>query len=211
MALRLTTHTHLNPSALLSGLIFASTGFAGDTTRPTIAAQAVTTPQQAGTSLASAKVANAGEKRTKPAARELLLTTLAPLDVYLPVRRDIGAGNANPGFSRFTATVSLTPPFEIDGRHFKLSSVMTGQLSPDNVFGAEQIAIGGHSNVSGTREAPLFGNDGFFSRNDFIWRTEPEATARRGSRPFAGLELTSGLTTAACPRSRVSISTVAIC
>jgi hemolysin activation/secretion protein len=107
---------------------------------------------------------------------------------------DIGAGDADPRFSKFTATISITQPFDIDGHHLEISSVLTGQYSPDNVFGAEQISIGGYSNVRGTREAMLFGNDGLFSRNDFIWRTQPWADnaalvkAFGELRPYVGLD-----------------------
>jgi hemolysin activation/secretion protein len=84
---------------------------------------------------------------------------------------DPGAGNADPRFSKFNATVSVTQPFKAAGRQFELTSLITGQYSPDNLLGAEQISLGGYSNVRGTRESVLFGNNGMFSHSEIVWRT----------------------------------------
>lgn len=84
-----------------------------------------------------------------------------------------GAGTADPQFLKFNTTVSATRPFEAAGQRFELTTLLNAQYSPDNMFGAEQIGLGGSSNVRGSRESVIFGNNGFFSRNELVWRTMP--------------------------------------
>lgn len=105
-----------------------------------------------------------------------------------------GAGDAEPRFGKFTGTVSFTRPFEMAKQPFEWSSIATAQYSPDNLFGAEQMSLGGYSNVRGTREGLFFGNNGFFVRNELIWKTMPwdgkaSWTQWLGQlRPYAGLD-----------------------
>lgn len=107
---------------------------------------------------------------------------------------DVGAGDADPRFSKFTGTITMTRPFELASQRFEINSIVTGQYSPDNMFGAEQISVGGYSSVRGTRETMLYGNDGFFVRNDLVWRTQPfsenaELAKILGEfRPYLGLD-----------------------
>ncbi|MGV1761857.1 ShlB/FhaC/HecB family hemolysin secretion/activation protein [Rhizobium sp. A22-96] len=107
---------------------------------------------------------------------------------------DAGAGDADPRFSKFTGTITLTRPVEMAGQHLEINSIVTGQYSPDNLFGAEQISVGGYSSVRGTRETMLFGNNGFFIRNDLVWRTQPFAENAELARilgefrPYVGLD-----------------------
>jgi hemolysin activation/secretion protein len=107
---------------------------------------------------------------------------------------DPGAGDADPRFSKFTATLSVLKPFAIGDQRLEASTLVSGQYSPDNLFGAEQISLGSYSNVRGTRESVLFGNRGFFTRNELAWRTMPwagNATAAEWLgelRPYAALD-----------------------
>ncbi|MGH6861777.1 MAG: ShlB/FhaC/HecB family hemolysin secretion/activation protein, partial [Phyllobacterium sp.] len=117
------------------------------------------------------------------------------LDLFGGVERgDPGAGNADPRFAKFTLTVNATRPFDLAKQHFVFSSVLSGQYSPDNLLGAEQISLGSYSNVRGSRDSLLFGNDGFFNRNELVWRTVPWLdnallTRRLGEfRPYVGLD-----------------------
>ena len=73
-------------------------------------------------------------------------------------------------FTKITGTLSFYRPFEFAGGNFAYSGYGFLQLSPDHLFGSEQIAIGGHSSVRGVRESVLFGNRGFLTRNELIWR-----------------------------------------
>ncbi|CAN7706916.1 ShlB/FhaC/HecB family hemolysin secretion/activation protein [Rhizobium rhizogenes] len=107
---------------------------------------------------------------------------------------DPSAGDADPRFSKFTGTITMTRPFELADQRFEVNSIVTGQYSPDNLFGAEQFSIGGYSTVRGTRETMLYGNNGFFVRNDLVWRTQPFADNAELARifgefrPYVGLD-----------------------
>jgi hemolysin activation/secretion protein len=108
--------------------------------------------------------------------------------------KDPAAGDADPRFSKFSGTITMTRPFELGEQRFEINSIVSGQYSPDNLFGAEQISTGGYSNVRGSRESMLFGNNGFFVRNDLVWRTQPFAGNAELSkafgefRPYVGLD-----------------------
>ncbi len=61
------------------------------------------------------------------------------------------------------------------------------------MFGGEQMGLGGSSNVRGLREGVIFGNNGFFNRNELVWRTLPwEGTSAASIlgelRPYVGLD-----------------------
>ncbi|WHO75871.1 ShlB/FhaC/HecB family hemolysin secretion/activation protein [Rhizobium sp. BT03] len=100
---------------------------------------------------------------------------------------DPGAGNADPRFSKFNATVSVTQPFQAAGRQFEFTSLLSGQYSLDNLLGAEQISLGGYSNVRGTRESVLFGNNGMFSHNEIVWRTQSNQGGGAAAKAFGEL------------------------
>ncbi|WP_074380805.1 ShlB/FhaC/HecB family hemolysin secretion/activation protein [Bartonella doshiae] len=105
-----------------------------------------------------------------------------------------GAGDAELQFSKFTATISVMTSFQEGGLDFILSNLLVGQYSPHNLLGAEQMSLGGASNVRGTRESLLFGNNGFFIRNDLLLRTLPWSNNTilkkvfGELRPFIGLD-----------------------
>ncbi len=104
-----------------------------------------------------------------------------------------GAGIADPRFTRFTTTTSISRPFEAAGHQFEFTTLLNAQYSPDNMFGGEQMGLGGSSNVRGLREGVIFGNNGFFNRNELVWRTMPwEGTSAAPVlgelRPYVGLD-----------------------
>lgn len=109
-------------------------------------------------------------------------------------RGDPGAGDAEPEFSKFMGTINVTKPFQLASQNFQFSTLINGQYSPDNLYGAEQISLGGYSNVRGTRDSILFGNNGLFTRNELVWRTLPWKdsellTKRLGElRPYAAID-----------------------
>lgn len=117
------------------------------------------------------------------------------LDLFGAVERGTpGAGDADPHFTKFSGTVTASLPFELAGQRFQFNSMFNGQLSPDSLFGAEQISLGGYSNVRGTRDSLLFGNNGFFVRNEIVWRSlpwekSPGVAGLLGElRPYVGLD-----------------------
>ncbi|CAK01425.1 hemolysin activator protein precursor [Bartonella tribocorum CIP 105476] len=105
-----------------------------------------------------------------------------------------GAGDGEPQFAKFTGTLSVMTPFKVGEWNFLLSNLLSGQYSPHNLLAAEQISLGGTSNVRGTRESLIFGNNGFFTRNDLMLRTIPwsnSATLKKTLgelRPYVGLD-----------------------
>lgn len=123
------------------------------------------------------------------------LTYLQGLGIFGAVKKhEPGAGNANPEFSKFTATISAATPFKVAKQNFILSNLLVGQYAADNLFGAEQISLGSYSNVRGARESLIYGNRGFFSRNEILWRTVPWGNnsglvkTLGEFRPYAGLD-----------------------
>ncbi|MBX5050752.1 ShlB/FhaC/HecB family hemolysin secretion/activation protein [Rhizobium lentis] len=98
-----------------------------------------------------------------------------------------GAGDADPRFSKFNATITVTQPFQALGRQFELTSLVSGQYSPDNLLGAEQISLGSYSNVRGTRESVLFGNNGVFAHNEIVWRTGSNQSGSAAAKAFGEL------------------------
>ena len=104
-----------------------------------------------------------------------------------------GAGMADPRFTRFTSTTSISRPFEAACHQFEFTTLLNAQYSPDNMFGGEQMGLGGSSNVRGLRDGVIFGNNGFFNRNELVWRTMPwEGTSAAPIlgelRPYVGLD-----------------------
>ncbi len=83
------------------------------------------------------------------------------------------AGEAEPRFTKLYASLSAARPVDLGFTAFELNSQFNMQLSGDNLLGSEQMALGGWSTVRGSRESKLFGNNGFFVRNEVSWRTNP--------------------------------------
>ncbi|CAF27517.1 ShlB/FhaC/HecB family hemolysin secretion/activation protein [Bartonella henselae] len=120
---------------------------------------------------------------------------LQGLPLFQSVKKHVpGAGDAEPQFAKFTGTLSVMTPFKVGEWNFLLSNLLSGQYSPHNLLGAEQISLGGASNVRGTRESLIFGNNGFFIRNELFLRTiwwSNNATLKKvfgELRPFVGLD-----------------------
>ncbi len=117
------------------------------------------------------------------------------LKLFDAVRRgEPGAGDAEPEFSKVSGTVSVTEPLQFGHQNLQITTMVNGQYSPNNLFGSEQISLGGYSNVRGTRDGVLFGNNGAFIRNELVWRVQPWAShetlkRRLGElRPYVGLD-----------------------
>lgn len=117
------------------------------------------------------------------------------VDLFGAVKKhEPGAGDAEPKFSKFVGTISVATPFKIKSQNFIVNNLLLGQYSPDNLLGAEQISLGSYSNVRGSRDSLLFGNNGLFTRNEIAWRALPWGNNARlvralgELRPYAGLD-----------------------
>lgn len=75
-------------------------------------------------------------------------------------------GNPKAQFSKLTGTLSYGRPFKLGKMDMKLRSTVSGQWSDDVLFGSEQLALGGHSTVRGSRKSLFFGNTGLYWRNE---------------------------------------------
>lgn len=123
------------------------------------------------------------------------LNYMQGLDWFGAVKKhDPGAGDSEPEFSKVVGTISVATPFKIKNQNFIVNNLLVGQYSPDNLFAAEQISIGSYSNVRGSRDSLLYGNNGFFTRNEIAWRTVPWGndaklvSAFGEFRPYVGLD-----------------------
>ena len=56
--------------------------------------------------------------------------------------------------------------FKLGGLTATYNGQVSGQYTPDLLFGSEQIAYGGYSTVRGLRESVVFGNRGVMTRNE---------------------------------------------
>lgn len=105
------------------------------------------------------------------------------------------AGDAEPRFTKLTVATSVNKPVSIGDVGLTLSTQASLQWSPDNLFGAEQISLGGWSSVRGSRESLFFGNQGYFVRNEVStsvtpWKNVGWATETLGElQPYVGLDL----------------------
>jgi len=123
------------------------------------------------------------------------LNYMQGVDLFGAVKKhEPGAGDAEPEFAKFVGTISVATPFKIKNQNFIVNNLLVGQYTPDNLFGAEQMSLGSYSNVRGSRDSLLFGNNGFFTRNEFAWRALPWGNnaqlvkALGELRPYVGLD-----------------------
>ena len=81
-----------------------------------------------------------------------------------------GVGSPDAGFSKLTAALSYSRPLKLSNLDLTMSSSLVGQWSDDVLSGWEQLALGGHSTIRGTREGLYFGRSGFYWRNEIAAR-----------------------------------------
>lgn len=103
------------------------------------------------------------------------------------------AGDAEPRFTKVTAATSMNHPFSVRQLDLALSSQGSLQWSPDNLFGSEQISLGGWSSVRGSRDGLLFGNNGYFVRNELSMSLSPWKETEWASTLFGQLQPYLGL------------------
>jgi len=83
-----------------------------------------------------------------------------------------GKGTGSPGaeFSKLTAALSYNRPLKLNNLDLTIRSSLVGQWSDDVLSGSEQLALGGHSTIRGTREGLYFGRSGAYWRNELAAR-----------------------------------------
>ena len=81
--------------------------------------------------------------------------------------RTAPAGSPKGQFRKVTYSLGYTKPFEIADQKVVYDGAISGQLSPDLLFGSEQMSVGGLSSVRGVSSAVLFGNRAVTFRNEF--------------------------------------------
>ncbi|MCZ2159172.1 ShlB/FhaC/HecB family hemolysin secretion/activation protein, partial [Bartonella sp. 220] len=120
---------------------------------------------------------------------------LAILDAYDDKEQEIVSLNAPKGqFRKWSFSLGYVRPFSLHSYHFRYNSLLSGQWSPDTLFGSEQISLGGNSSVRGVREAVYYGNNGVFWRNELSLLL-PGFTSEKGRKvmsqfsPYLALDL----------------------
>ena len=77
------------------------------------------------------------------------------------------AGSPRGQFEKLSAWLRFTRPFVVVGMPLTWSGFLSGQWSPDPLFGSEQMSFGGSATVRGVREAALFGNRAALLRSEW--------------------------------------------
>lgn len=113
---------------------------------------------------------------------------LAILNAYNDSAQTAADTNTPKGqFSKFTASLSYARSFASKILHLRYNSLLSGQWSPDTLFGSEQISLGGYGSVRGVKEALYYSNSGLFWRNEMALLL-PTHSAREPRKFFGKLE-----------------------
>lgn len=91
-------------------------------------------------------------------------------------------------FDKYTAMLSYYRPFTIGEQNFYASVTAQGQWSPQTLYGAERIQIGGRYSVRGFHEDSLIGDQGAYVRNE-IGMFLPWFESLQTKGPLNGLQL----------------------
>lgn len=76
------------------------------------------------------------------------------------------AGSPRGQFEKLSASLGYQRAFDLGETAMIFSSSLSGQWSPDDLFGSEQMSAGGYSTVRGVREAVLYADTGIVMRNE---------------------------------------------
>lgn len=79
---------------------------------------------------------------------------------------DAAPGSPKGQFNKFSTSLTFVKPFELGQLTAVYNGSMSGQWSPDLLFGSEQMSLGGLSSVRGVRESLLAGNNALTARNE---------------------------------------------
>jgi hemolysin activation/secretion protein len=76
------------------------------------------------------------------------------------------AGSQKAQFQKLSASLGFQRAYDLGAAAMIFSSNLSGQWSPDDLFGSEQMSAGGYSTVRGVREAVLYADTGLIMRNE---------------------------------------------
>lgn len=107
-------------------------------------------------------------------SRQLMGGQLSVSGTYsrgLPILGAFDDAAAAPGsprgqFNKFSGSLTFVKPFELGQLTAIYNGSVSGQWSPDLLFGSEQMSLGGLSSVRGVRESLLAGNNALTARNE---------------------------------------------
>lgn len=102
------------------------------------------------------------------------------------------AGSPKGQFHRTDFSVAYFRAFQPGKLDISYSGELSGQYSPDLLFGSEQLSYGGYASLRGVRESVLFGNRGLLMRNELALQL-PQAGDPRLVRAFGQIEAYAAL------------------
>ena len=97
-------------------------------------------------------------------------------------------GSPKGQFRSVNGSVSYFKPFKLGDLTASYNGQISGQYTPDLLFGSEQVAYGGYSTVRGLRESVVFGNRGIMTRNEFALRL-PQSKSQQLTKIFGAPEV----------------------
>ena len=98
------------------------------------------------------------------------------------------AGSPKGQFRKSSAWLRFTRPFTLAGASATWEATLSGQWSPDLLFGSEQMSFGGPGTVRGVREAALFGNRAASMRNEWSVAVPSPDGFLDAATPYAALD-----------------------
>jgi hemolysin activation/secretion protein len=96
-------------------------------------------------------------------------------------------GSPKGQFRKAVFSLGYFKPFKIGPLTASYSGSVSGQWSPDLLFGSEQMALGGFSTIRGLRESVVFGNRAIMTRNEIALQL-PASTNSTVANLFGSLE-----------------------
>ncbi len=96
-------------------------------------------------------------------------------------------GSPKGQFRSANGSISYFKPFKLGDLTASYNGQISGQYTPDLLFGSEQVPYGGYSTVRGLRKSVVFGNRGIMTRNEFALRL-PQSKNQQLTKMFGTLE-----------------------
>lgn len=98
-------------------------------------------------------------------------------------------GSPDPQFLRYDLSVSYGRGFELGDQSFAYRGQIKGQYSPDQLYGAYQISLGGQSSVRGAKSDVARGSSGVIWQNEISWNSPFTISNLGALQPYATLDL----------------------